>query len=54
MLRRNDIFREQEERMVKAESRVKELEESLSQFIDDFELLNNDLTICAEKLAISE
>lgn len=30
MLRRNDFFREIEDRMIKSESRVKELEESLS------------------------
>ena len=47
MLRRNDIFKDNEERMIKAEARVKELEESLTQFIEDFETLNNDLTICA-------
>ncbi len=29
MMRRNEIFKEYEERMVKAEGRVKELEESL-------------------------
>lgn len=29
MMRRNEIFKDYEERMVKAESRVKELEESL-------------------------
>ena len=29
MLRRNEIFKENEERMIKAEERVKELEESL-------------------------
>jgi hypothetical protein len=29
MMRRNDIFKENEERMNKAEARVKELEESL-------------------------
>lgn len=33
MLRRNEIFKDNEERMNKAESRVKELEESLTQFI---------------------
>jgi len=47
MMRRNEIFKEYEERMVKAEARVKELEESLGQFIEDFETLNNDLSICA-------
>lgn len=30
MLRRDTIFKEYEERMIKAEARVKELEESLS------------------------
>ena len=40
--------------MVSAESRVQELEESLAQFIEDFELLNSDLTICAQKLAQAE
>ena len=33
--------------MNKAETRVKELEDSLAQFIDDFETLNGDLTVCA-------
>ena len=47
MLRRNEIFKDNEERMIKAEARVKELEESLAQFIEDFEMLNSDLTICA-------
>jgi hypothetical protein len=47
MLRRNEIFKENEERMNVAEKRVKELEESLGQFIDDFETQNNDLTVCA-------
>lgn len=47
MLRRNDIFKEYEDRMIKSEARVKELEDSLSQFIEDFETLNSDLTICA-------
>jgi hypothetical protein len=37
MMRRNEIFKENEERMIKAEARVKELEESLEQFIKDFE-----------------
>ena len=26
----------------------------MSEFIEDFELLNSDLTVCAQKLAISE
>jgi hypothetical protein len=30
MLRRNEIFKDNEDRMIKAESRVKELEESLT------------------------
>jgi hypothetical protein len=47
MLRRNDIFKEYEDRMIKSEARVEELEDSLSQFIEDFETLNSDLTICA-------
>ena len=54
MMRRNDIFKEYEERMIKGEARVKELEESLSQFIEDFETLNSDLTVCAQKLALAE
>eukprot|EP00347_Sterkiella_histriomuscorum_P012769 403367292 len=54
MLRRDDIFKDCENRMIKAEGRVKELEESLSQFIEDFETLNGDLTICAQKLALAE
>lgn len=40
--------------MIKAEARVKELEESLGQFIEDFETLNNDLSVCAQKLALAE
>ena len=40
--------------MLRAEERVRELEDSLSQFIDDFETLNGDLTVCAQKLAESE
>ena len=51
MLRRNDIFRETEDRMLRAEGRVLELDESLAQFIEDFESLNSDLTACAYKLA---
>ena len=47
MLRRNEISKDNEERMIKAEARVKELEDSLAQFIEDFETLNSDLTICA-------
>lgn len=54
MMRRNDIFKEYEERMIKGESRVKELEESLAQFIEDFETQNKDLTMCAQKLALAE
>ena len=54
MLRRNDIFKDHEDRMIKAESRVKELETSLAQFIEDFENLNSDLSICAQKLALAE
>lgn len=54
MMRRNDIFKEYEERMIKSEARVKELEESLEVFIEDFETLNNDLSICAQKLALAE
>jgi hypothetical protein len=30
MMRRNDIFKDYEERMISSESRVKELEESLA------------------------
>ena len=40
MLRRDEIFKECETRMIKAETRVKELEDSLAQFIEDFETLN--------------
>ncbi len=40
--------------MIKAETRVKELEESLTQFIEDFETLNSDLSVCAQKLALAE
>lgn len=40
MLRRNEIFRENEERMIKAEARVQELEQSLEEFIVDFETQN--------------
>lgn len=47
MLRRDEIFKDCENRMIKAESRVKELEDSLASFIEDFETLNGDLTICA-------
>jgi len=54
MMRKNEIFKEYEDRMLKAESRVKELEESLAQFIEDFETLNNDLSVCAQKLALAE
>ena len=36
-----------EDRALRAEERVCELEESLAQFIDDFELLNEDLSVCA-------
>ncbi|CDW73825.1 UNKNOWN [Stylonychia lemnae] len=54
MMRRNDIFKDTEDRMVKAENRVRELEESLGQFIEDFETLNCDLSICAQKLALAE
>ena len=54
MMRKNEIFKEYEERMIKAEARVKELEESLGQFIEDFETLNNDLSVCAQKLALAE
>mmetsp|Transcript_27671 Transcript_27671/g.26688 ORF Transcript_27671/g.26688 Transcript_27671/m.26688 type:complete len:115 (+) Transcript_27671:1262-1606(+) len=54
MLRRNDFFKENEDRMIKAESRVAELETSLAQFIEDFEKQNADLTVCAQKLTLSE
>jgi uncharacterized coiled-coil protein SlyX len=54
MLRRSEIFKDNEERMIKAEARVKELEESLAQFIEDFETLNSDLTVCAQKLTLTE
>ena len=54
LLRKNDIFRDTEDRMLKAEQRVKELEESLAQFIEDFETLNSDLSVCAQKLALAE
>ncbi len=47
MLRRNEIFKDNEERMNIAEKRVTELESSLGQFIEDFETQNNDLTVCA-------
>eukprot|EP00350_Pseudokeronopsis_sp_OXSARD2_P004958 CAMPEP_0170558870 /NCGR_PEP_ID=MMETSP0211-20121228/38474_1 /TAXON_ID=311385 /ORGANISM="Pseudokeronopsis sp., Strain OXSARD2" /LENGTH=231 /DNA_ID=CAMNT_0010871257 /DNA_START=1276 /DNA_END=1971 /DNA_ORIENTATION=+ len=40
--------------MIKAESRVAELETSLAQFIEDFEKQNADLTVCAQKLTLSE
>lgn len=30
------------------------METSLSDFIEDFELLNTDLSVCAQKLAASE
>lgn len=53
-MRRNEIFKDTEDRMIKAESRVRELEESLGQFIEDFETLNSDLSICAQKLALAE
>jgi hypothetical protein len=50
MLRKNDIFRVIEDRMVTAEARVKELETSLTAYFADFENMNSDFTICAEKL----
>lgn len=53
-MRRNEIFKDYEDRMIKAENRVRELEESLGQFIEDFETLNSDLSICAQKLALAE
>ena len=36
--------------MVAAEARVQELEQSLSAYFADFENMNADFTICAEKL----
>ena len=50
MLRKNDIFRVIEDRMIAAEARVQELEQSLSTYFADFENMNADFTICAEKL----
>jgi hypothetical protein len=46
-LRKDELVRELEGRTIAAESRVAELEENLASFIDDFELLNQDLTECA-------
>ena len=54
MLRKNDIFRVIEDRMVTAEARVKELETSLTAYFADFENMNADFTICAEKLQQAE
>jgi uncharacterized coiled-coil protein SlyX len=54
MLRRNEIFKDNEERTIKGEGRGIELEGSLAQFIEDFETLNNDLTFCAQKLTLTE
>lgn len=54
MLRKNDIFRVMEDRMVAAEARVQQLESSLSSYFADFENMNADFTICAEKLQQAE
>ena len=47
MLHRDAIFKETDEKMNVAEKRVKELEDSLENFIVDFEKQNNDLSVCA-------
>ena len=40
--------------MVAAEARVQQLESSLSSYFADFENMNADFTICAEKLQQAE
>ncbi len=40
--------------MMTAEARVKDLEENLKNFIEDFEQQNADLTLCAQKLTLAE
>lgn len=54
VLKRGEVYQELEQRCRQAEERVHELETSLSDFIEDFELLNTDLSVCAQKLAASE
>lgn len=39
MLKRDEIFKDTHERMLKSEARVVELEESLTLFVKDFESL---------------
>jgi hypothetical protein len=50
MLRRDDLFRLIEDRMMTAEARVQDLEASLSTHLIDFENMNADFITCAEKL----
>ena len=51
ILRRDQIFREVEDRMLAAEARVKELEEILSFYWEESQKMGKDFQDCAKKLA---
>jgi len=40
--------------MVDSEARVADLEDSLTRFLEEFELQNDELSICGKKLEVAE
>ena len=54
LLRRNEIFREVEDRMLAAEARNGELENALKDYLAEFETISSEFAECAQKLANTE